>query len=200
MPLSMQGAKSNGGTSSHVRDGFFVDVASIKTVKDVSGQTTARMKYPMDLAVEVTFILSDKGWESTLTIGGNFQKDPSGAVKGWGGAFKVERFFQASGALDQKVDLTHDSKLPTEVLQAAIGKEVKLLSYPNTKDSTSKWDIVSHANSDSGAFVDYFVEQYEKSKARKNGPYPKNFRVDDPSDSFEFGANREEPAPQVSSL
>jgi len=103
-------------------------------------------------------------------------------------------------ARDQKVDLTHDSKLPTEVLQAAIGKEVKLLSYPNTKDSTSKWDIVSHANSDSGAFVDYFVEQYEKSKARKNGPYPKNFRVDDPSDSFEFGANREEPAPQVSSL
>jgi len=204
----MQASRGN-GNSSHVKDGFFVDTATIKSIKSVSGVKTPHNKYAQDCAIEIVFSLEGKDWDKNLTISGDVKRAPSveengvktkGEIVGWGGAFKVERFFQSTGVLTQGLDLNENPEtkamiIPDALLNSVLGKQVKLLSYPNKNGKTTTWDIVSTPGAEPDKMVEHFMMQWQRSRTNPKGPYPKNFQpdpvetVNDPDGIEDFGFN-----------
>lgn len=159
-----------GPTEGFMGDGIFIDEAEVVSIEDISGQTTERQRWARDLAMEVTMKLLKNDWERSVTIAGDFEKDKqTGAIIGWGAAFKVRNFFDALGVGGENVELTEDNKLPELLLAAATGRQALILSYSNKRGKTSTWNQVAAANASKEDFKDYFLTGFNKSG------YPKNY-------------------------
>lgn len=164
--------KESNNNSGFVGDGIFVDLAVVKSIKDISGKTTDFQREAQDLALEVTFLIEKNGWERTLTFGGNFKRDDNTSeTVGWGGAFLVREFLQRLEAVNDDTELDKDNHIAIAVIEDAVSRYCLLLSYPNNKGKSSTWNRVGHQDTDRKEFKDFFMSEYQKSG------YPKNFAL-----------------------
>ena len=186
---------SGGGSESYMGNGIFVDDAEIVNLNNTSGQTSEFQKFSNDLSIEIKVRMHKNDWERTFNIGGNLTKDQTtGEVTNWGGAFKVRDFFLSTGqkeALESALSEIESGRIPREMINDAIGKNILVLSYRNKKDKTSTWNQVFSPERKKDSMKNYFLKEWEKSKTKQNGPYPSNYKPDGEEASFNYGANTE---------
>lgn len=149
--------------------GYLISEATIAGVKDISGTKLPFMTKPCDIGVQLILEIG-KTFQPTLAISGDFQRDDSGEIIGWGRANKVRELFVKLGAAE---GLTEDNRLPPDVLESLIGKKILRLSYvsgrkDNGKLKYSDWSEVGIP--EDGAEV--LAKRFESSVHRG---YPKNF-------------------------
>lgn len=178
MGLFEKGFKENTGSGNSLGDGFFANQVKITSVEDLSGtiwQTksgTNRTSKAPELALRLWYEDTsnpDKG-RFPLEILGNFARDEqSNAIIGAGSAFKLDILFEAVGytpaALDDK------DKFTKEALDALVGREIVVLSYPNNQGKTYKWDIVGVDGSE-------LKDRFMKSKRKPDSYRPKGMDSD----------------------
>ena len=198
MPLKIK----SGSLDGYMGNGIYVDDAIVGTIEDISGKTSKFQQFASDLCIEVRINLQKNDWVKTFNIAGNFTRDVSTKeVTDWGGAFKVRDFFIAVGLkeeLENALKEMESGAIPVGLLEATIGKELRILSYRNKKGKSSTWNQVSNPKRKKESFKSYFLNEFEKSKKKKGGPYPSNYEPEEPEENFEFGANTETEAPSLS--
>lgn len=152
------------GTGESLPGGFYVNEISITSASDVSGEEyqlpNGTILFANDLAVKINYrnLGSDK--EFSTRIGGNFKVDEqTKEVIGAGGAFKVERLFEAVGYEEQVLD--DNSNLREEALRALEGKNIATLSYPNTAGKTTMSDIVGKSGSGEQLRTDFMLSKWK---------------------------------------
>ena len=84
MSLSLAG--SNGSSSEgYMGNGVYVDEVQIKKVSDVTSKETER-GFKRDISIALKVLVLKNDWERTVTIGGNYKRDPiTKEVTDWGG-------------------------------------------------------------------------------------------------------------------
>ncbi len=179
--MSLTVSQGNIGGSS-MGDGIFIDKAVIAAITDLSKEES---KYDNDLHIEVTFKLLKNDWERNLNISGRFNKDASGEIENWGGAFKVRDFFINIGLtklLESNLPYIESGFVPEELLEAVIEKECYLLSYRNIKGKTSTWNQIASLATDKDNFKRYFISQANKGYPRNYSPTGSSITEVEPSD------------------
>ena len=77
-----------------------------------------------------------------MTVSGNFKKDHTGQVIDWGGAFKIQKLFQAAGVTGE----LDNNRLTPAILSSLVDREVAFLNYKNTKGKYSSWSRIYPVN------------------------------------------------------
>jgi len=165
------GFQREGGGSSegYMGHGIFLDEVEIVKVVDISGKVTERQTEPRDLSLEVHCKILKNGWDRTITIAGNFQRDKqTGAIEGWGAAFKVRNFLLDVGVAGEDMELEEDNKIPLHLIAKVAGKHCLILSYRNNRGKSSSWNQMAAVDADKEAFVKYFLDQHSKSGWPRN--------------------------------
>jgi len=138
--LSFSSESSNGtNDENNLGDNIWYNKGTIKSATDKSGVTVtfpSGDSVSYDCSCELEIAIEGLQYPKTMTVSGNFKKDHTGAVLDWGGAFKVQKLFQAA-AITGKLD--DNNKLTPETLSSLIGKEVAFLNYKNKKGKYSSW-------------------------------------------------------------
>jgi|TARA_B110000263_G_scaffold219542_1_gene206846 hypothetical protein len=171
MSLSLAG--SNGSSSEgYMGNGVYVDEVQIKKVSDVTSKETER-GFKRDISIALKVLVLKNDWERTVTIGGNYKRDPiTKEVTDWGGAFKLKDLFIACGLTDKDMDEEIDANgVPSsKLLDRCVSHNLKTLTYTNVKGKYSTWNSVTGADRDSVKFKEYFMSQVAKG-------YPKNYQA-----------------------
>jgi hypothetical protein len=170
MALSLSG----GGNSAegYMGNGIYVDEVEIKKASDVTEQEKSS-GFSRDVSVKLEVLVLKNDWDRTVTIGGNYKKDPiTKEIEDWGGAFKLKDLFIACGMTDKDVQggLNANGIPSPELLTRCIGKKIKTLTYTNEKGKYSTWNSVTSAERDSAKFSEYFMSQVAKG-------FPKNYKA-----------------------
>ena len=114
----------------------YVKQVTIKNVTVKYKPTVNNFKQPPDIWLDVEYEI-DQGWDDKVSIFGNIKEDlPHTDPKSWHSAFKVRNFFEK--ALETKnLQLNADYTIPEEWVSDAIGRKIKVISYPTTKTKQS---------------------------------------------------------------
>ena len=162
--------KQTGDLKGYQGNGIYIDKAEVISIEDLSGSKADWQTRDFDLNLKITCKLDKNDWDRDFYISGNFKRDDkTSEILGWGGCFKIMNFLINIDVADDETELTADHKILKEILIAAKGKKLLLLSYPNEKGKSSTWDQVESVDTDEKKFLDYFMSQWEKSG------YPKNY-------------------------
>lgn len=127
----------------------------------------------------------EKEHEPTLNIYGDFQKDAdgnvaldaTGAPKGWGSAFKIDRLINHIGGWNQQLT---SIQIPDEALLTVVGKTIYTLDYrqkdpKNPKYPYAHYQVVAAETEvgrdgnviDGGVWLrDFFLDQVAKGKVK----------------------------------
>jgi hypothetical protein len=176
MALSL--SNSGGGNSKgYMGNGIYVDEVEIKKASDVTEQEKSS-GFDRDVSIKLEVLVLKNDWERTVTIGGNYKRDPiTKEVLDWGGAFKLKDLFVACGMTDEDVQegLSANGIPSSDLLAGCIGKKIKTLTYTNINTTSDKlkystWNSVTSAGRDSANFAEYFMSQVAKG-------YPKNYKA-----------------------
>ena len=175
MALSLSG----GGNSAegYMGNGIYVDEVEIKKASDVTEQEKSN-GFNRDVSIKLEVLVLKNDWDRTVTIGGNYKKDPATKkIEDWGGAFKLKDLFVACGMTDKDVQEGLNSNgIPSpKLLTGCVGKKVKTLTYTNKNSTSDKlkystWNSVTSAERDSAKFAEYFMSQVAKG-------YPRNYKA-----------------------
>lgn len=129
---------SREGSSTHVKDGIFVEEVVITRAEDVSGKQLDWMSWTNDLALHCELEgESDLPFTPTYYVGGDFKQ--TGGELTWGSAFLVGRFIKTVTGRD--FELTGNRQLPTAVLENLIGQRFLKISYRARPKGTSEGKI-----------------------------------------------------------
>lgn len=160
--------------SASVMPGVYIDRVLISSVKDISGQKMPFNNEKCDIGIELTLDIG-RSYKPVVTIAGKFERDETGVITGWGKAFPVNRFLSS---VEIKGSLTHENRLPAEVLQNLVGRYVWRLSYVKgrradnpEKLSYSTWNTMLPGDvpENEGKLLELF------KKSLKRG-YPSNYK------------------------
>jgi len=158
----------------------------------------------LKLVIPLTRIVYRKNgstYEYQLNVRGNFKKDHSEKITGWGSNFKLQKLFQC---LNINGIVNTDGTISQNSLDALIGNEVYALSYISglKEDESHKyqmWDILSDSkttleedfqySNDRGYPKNYQPELLlEENKIQKSNPGLANVIDDDFNDSSDDSA------------
>lgn len=78
-----------------------------------------------DVILQVT--VNRGQFEVPVTIEGNYRRDDSGRITGWGGLFRIALLLESCGITTEVGD---DGRIPREALEQLVGKKVVSLSVP----------------------------------------------------------------------
>ena len=174
MALSLSG----GGNSAegYMGNGIYVDEVEIKKASDVTEQEKSA-GFSRDVSIKLEVLVLKNDWDRTVTIGGNYKKDPATKkIEDWGGAFKLKDLFVACGMTDDDLKKKMANGIPSpELLARCVGKKIKTLTYTNKNSTSDKlkystWNSVTSAERDSAKFAEYFMSQVAKG-------YPRNYKA-----------------------
>jgi hypothetical protein len=131
MPLTPEHVRttSQEGSSSHVREGIYVEEVEVIKAEDMSGKTPDWGDFTNDLAIEITYMPVDRDlpFEPSIYIGQDF-KIGAGGEKEWGGAhFVAQAVKTILGGAD--FELAADDTFKQETLRALIGQTYLQVSY-----------------------------------------------------------------------
>tara|TARA_R100000278_G_scaffold89000_1_gene67885 strand:+ start:545 stop:1186 length:642 start_codon:yes stop_codon:yes gene_type:complete len=160
--------------NNNLGDNIWYNKGTISAATDKSGQTFnfGNNSASYDLSVELQIDIPGLQYPKTVTVSGNFKKDHQGVVLDWGGAFKVQKVFQAAGLTGDLVD----NRLTPETVQGLIGKEVAFINYKNTNGKFSTWNRFYPTN----APKEVIKRDFLKDRARLDkGGYTNNYDAGD---------------------
>tara|TARA_R100000458_G_scaffold33295_1_gene30609 strand:- start:785 stop:1420 length:636 start_codon:yes stop_codon:yes gene_type:complete len=142
--LSFDGGSSDSNSDKYLGDNIWYNSGVIKKATDTSDKVVdfgnAQVKY--DIAVELEIAIEGLQYPKTMTVSGNFKKDHTGQVIDWGGAFKIQKLFQAAGVTGE----LDNNKLTPAILSSLVDREVAFLNYKNTKGKYSSWSRIYPVN------------------------------------------------------
>lgn len=117
---------SREGSSTHVKDGIFVEEVLITRAEDVSGTQLDWMSWTNDLAIHCELEgETDLPFTPTYYVGGDF-KEEGGELR-WGSAFLVGLFVKTITGRD--FELTGHRRIPKAVLEDLVGRAFLKISY-----------------------------------------------------------------------
>ncbi len=158
--LSLSGNGSDAGSENNLGSNIWYNKGVIKVATDASDEVVnfgnGDVKY--DIAVYMEIAIDGLQYPKKVTVSGNFKKDHTGSVIDWGGAFKVQKLFQAAGITGDLVN----NKLTQEILTSLINKEVAFINYKNKTGKFSTWNRFYPTNAPKQAIK----ADFEKDRAR----------------------------------
>ena len=106
---------------------FFIQTASIKAVKPLYSNEVFGITWDIDLLLLLE-VRKQNGstYDYQLNIRGNFRKDSSGRIIGWGSNFKIQKLFNNLSAVGV---INSDGSIDEKSLQQLIGKDIFVLNY-----------------------------------------------------------------------
>ena len=147
---------------------YFIQTATIKAVKPLYANEVFGINWDVDLSLLLE-IKKQNGttYDFQLNIRGNFKRDSSGKIIGWGSAFKIQKLFNnlllvgsvnADGSIDEKC------------LQQLVGKDIFVLNYVSglKDDGSVRYQMYDAIAEDRQTIQNDFL------KSNDSG-YPKNF-------------------------
>ena len=161
------GQSSNSNSEGYMGNGVYVDEVEIKSAVNATEDEKAK-GFARDISIRVEVRVLKNDWNRTLTIGGNYKRDPqTKEIIDWGGAFKLKDLFAACQA-PEEIDA---NGVPSQaMLDACVGKKLLTLTYTNNNGKYSTWNSVTSADRDPDKFAAYFMSQVKKG-------YPKNYQA-----------------------
>lgn len=184
--------------------GVFINEGTITHAKlEYNTSFLPDMQYKDDIALRFTLSVPGLSFSKDLYIGGSFKRegDPSGAVVGWGTAYRIALVFEALGV---DGDINDEGRLEDpEVLDQFIGKDLLYLQYVNRireKDGivkpgyTDYRRVVAYRDKDGTADHEALLGHFKQDH---NNGYIRNYKPEliestqNQSDGtdFNFGAN-----------
>ena len=165
----------NGNTNRGSSDGLFFDTVEITRTRPYYEEKPEWASKPFDLALEAFYnVTTSKGttFENSVLIKVHPKKDDLGRVQSIPDGFKIDRLFEKAGA--EVPEPTEDNRIPEDALRDLVGREIRVLSYRNTRSTadklrTSTWDIVGRAD---GSDDQYMRDEFLKQAAKG---WPKNY-------------------------
>ena len=147
---------------------YFIQTATIKAVKPLYANEVFGINWDVDLSLLLE-IKKQNGscYDYQLSIRGNFKRDSTGRIIGWGSAFKIQKLFNNLSLIGS---VNTDGSIDEKCLQQLVGKEIFVLNYVSgLKDDGSvryqMWDSVAE---DRPTIQSDFLKSTDKG-------YPKNF-------------------------
>tara|TARA_R100000234_G_scaffold120092_1_gene105356 strand:+ start:4045 stop:4689 length:645 start_codon:yes stop_codon:yes gene_type:complete len=165
--LSFSSGSDNGtDNENNLGDNIWYNRGTIKKATDKSGETVTfpngnTVTYDISCELEVAVPGLDK--HKTITISGNFKRDHTGQVIDWGGAFRIQKMFNAAVVTGE----LNNNRLTPEVLASLIGKEVAFLNYKNTSGKYSSWTRLYPVNAPKEAMKKDFLK--DRARIDKGG-------------------------------
>lgn len=106
---------------------YFIQMATIKAVKPLYMNEVFGITWDIDLSLLLE-IRKQNGstYDYQLNIRGNFKKDSSGRIIGWGSNFKIQKLFNNLSAVGV---VNSDGTIEDQSLQQLIGKDIFVLNY-----------------------------------------------------------------------
>jgi len=124
----------------------FIQTATIKAVKPLYMNEVFGIVWDIDLSLllEVKKQIGST-YDYQLNIRGNFKKDTSGRIIGWGSNFKIQKLFNNLSAVGV---VNSDGTLETRSLEQLIGKDIFVLNYISGTKNDGRlkyqmWDTVA---------------------------------------------------------
>lgn len=165
----MLSIRGGGGIPSGV-PGVFLNEGRIISVTDISGTKPEYYSNPVDIGVELKLEIG-RSFQPTLRIAKNFKHDDKGNIVDWGAAFPLREFLEQIGG----TKLDDNYRIPAELLEAIVGKDIIRLSYVTGVKEGGKlkykdWDrIMFKGSGDPLALAKRFIDEYKRTG------YPKNY-------------------------
>lgn len=167
------GLSFGGSTGQQIEPGIYINVGKIIGTKDVSGQKpNDYAEQPCEVGLKIRLDIG-QSFQPEMSFAGRFKRDEAGRITDWGNATTVKIFLSNMGV---KGALDANNKIPVEVLQSLLGKEILRLSYVKgvkesdpSKLAYGTWNTVILAGEGQDKVL---LDMFKKSL--KKG-YPKNF-------------------------
>jgi len=132
---------SSSPNSNSLGQNCYYNLGTITKVTDTSD--TAENKYEKDVAIQLEMTVEGLEYPKTVTISGDFKKDVSGVIVGWGGAFKVEKLFTAAGIKGESIVKPNGKTgFASEIVNQLLGKQVAHLSFKKVDGKYKVWDQI----------------------------------------------------------
>tara|TARA_B100000902_G_scaffold81788_1_gene86416 strand:+ start:858 stop:1502 length:645 start_codon:yes stop_codon:yes gene_type:complete len=156
---SSDGSSSN--SENNLGDNIWYNKGVIKSATDTSDQTVT---FPsgdtkkFDIAILLEIAIEGLQYPKKITVSGDFAKDHTGQITGWGGAFKVQKLLQAAvvkGELD-------NYRLTQEQISSLINKEVAFINYKKKDGKFTTWNRIYPVN----APKEVLKTDFKKDRAR----------------------------------
>ncbi len=174
--LSFTGNGSDSGSENNLGDNVWYNKGTIKSAVDTSDEVVnfGNGDVKWDIAVLLEIAIDGLQYPKKVTVSGNFRKDHTGSVVDWGGAFKVQKLFQAAGIAGELVN----NKLTQEILTSLLNKEVSFINYKKKDGKFATWNRFYPVN----APKEVIKKDFLKDRARiDKGGWTNNY---DPGDSL----------------
>ena len=135
--LSFTGNGSDSGNENNLGDNIWYNRGTIKSATDTSDEivTFGDKEVKFDIAVLLEVAIDSLQYPKKVTVSGNFRKDHTGSVVDWGGAFKIQKLFQAAGITGKLVN----NQITKESLNSLLGKEVSFINYKKKDGKFATW-------------------------------------------------------------
>jgi len=174
--LSFTSNGSDSGSENNLGDNVWYNKGTIKSATDTTDKTVnfGRGDVTFDIACELEIAIEGLQYPKTVTVSGNFRKDHTGQVVDWGGAFKIQKLFQAAGITGNLVN----NRLTPDILNSLLGKEVSFINYKKKDGKFATWNRFYPTN----APKEVIKKDFLKDRARiDKGGWTNNY---DPGDSL----------------
>ncbi len=174
--LSFTSNGSDSGSENNLGDNVWYNKGTIKSAIDTTDKAVnfGRGDVTFDIACELEIAIEGLQYPKTVTVSGNFRKDHTGQVVDWGGAFKIQKLFQAAGITGNLVN----NRLTPDILNSLLGKEVSFINYKKKDGKFATWNRFYPTN----APKEVIKKDFLKDRARiDKGGWTNNY---DPGDSL----------------
>lgn len=152
------------GHDNNLGQNIYYNKGTITVAKDVTDKEEGQMFGKKDLAIYIEIMVDGLEFPKKVTLAGDFKRDTNDAIIGWGGAFVIEKLFNA---VDVKGKLTGSHKVPNSVLKEVVGKEVAFITYKNKTGKFSTWRHMFHVNAQKTHLRDNFLK--DRARLDKGG-------------------------------
>jgi len=155
---------SKAGNNNSLGGNMYYNKGTISSVKDVTDHEEGQMFGKKDIAIQVDIMVDGLEFPKKVTLSGDFKKDTNNVVIEWGGAFVVQKLFQAAGI---KGALGEDMKVPEAILKTLVGKEIAFLTYKNKQGKFSTFRQMFSVDTDRNIIKDMFLK--DRARLDKGG-------------------------------
>ena len=147
---------------------YFIQTGTIKAVKPLYTNEVFGIVWDIDLCLLLEITKKNGStYDFQLNIRGNFKKDSTGRIIGWGSAFKIQKLFTNLSAVGI---INSDGTIDDKCLPKLIGKDIYVLNYVSglKEDGSIKYQMYDAVAVDRESLIEDFQKSNDKG-------YPKNF-------------------------
>jgi hypothetical protein len=146
---------------------------TVKNIEVTMFRTNPNSGKMVDISLEIDIEREKKDGTtqtSKLFIDGNYKKNINNVVEGWGSAFKIKEFILACNP-GLKFETDDAGRIPDDVWQKCIEKEIYVLKYLSTKDNGEElYRTYSNFDKDMLKLEQKFIKDVSKDKVYKYTP------------------------------